>query len=193
LKIVGSPQFICVRIKFNAGSSSSEEGLSVAMEPGEALSTAAQIAVALAGFAGVVVVFRRESVHDWSPINKFRLRQLLTNLILQLAFCMIGLLLLTIRPVPADIWRWSRGAAFVILLLFGIGIVKVFRRFDLQELHRAGASRSVFYLTAAVGIAAILLQLYNAALLNPFCRFFTAIGVQLITAMFQFARMVLAP
>jgi hypothetical protein len=36
------------------------------MEPGEALSTTAQIAVALAGFAGVVVVFfRRESVHEW--------------------------------------------------------------------------------------------------------------------------------
>jgi hypothetical protein len=32
------------------------------MEPGEALSTAAQIAVTLAGFAGVVVVFQRESV-----------------------------------------------------------------------------------------------------------------------------------
>ena len=30
---------------------------------------AAQIAVALAGFAGVVVVFRRESVHDWSAIG----------------------------------------------------------------------------------------------------------------------------
>ena len=41
------------------------------MEAGEALSTAAQIAVALAGFAGVVVVFRRESVHEWSPIDKF--------------------------------------------------------------------------------------------------------------------------
>jgi len=41
------------------------------MEPSEALSTAAQIAVALAGFAGVVVVFRRESVHDWSAIDKF--------------------------------------------------------------------------------------------------------------------------
>src|SRR6266498_1254078 len=162
------------------------------MEPGEALSTAAQIAVALAGFAGVVVVFRRESVHDWSPINKFRLRQLLTNSILPLAFCMIGLLLLTIRPVPADIRCWC-GAAFVILLLFGIGTVKVFRRFDLQELHRAGASRSVFYLTAAVGIAAMLLQLYNAALRNAFWPFFTAIGVQLIAAMFPFARMVLAP
>src|SRR5438105_1717201 len=49
------------------------------MEPGEALSTAAQIAVTLAGFAGVVVVFRRESVHDWSPVDKLRLRLLLTN------------------------------------------------------------------------------------------------------------------
>jgi hypothetical protein len=36
--------------------------LSEAMEPGEALSTAAQIAVALAGFAGVVVAFRSESI-----------------------------------------------------------------------------------------------------------------------------------
>jgi hypothetical protein len=49
------------------------------MEPSEALSTAAQIAVTLAGFAGVVVVFRRESVHEWSPIDKFRLRVLLIN------------------------------------------------------------------------------------------------------------------
>ena len=58
--------------------------------------------------------------------------------------------------------------------------MKVFRRFDVQELRRAGASRSIFYLTGAVGIAATLLQLYNTALLNAFWPFFTAIGVQLI-------------
>src|SRR4026208_201881 len=33
--------------------------------------SAAQIAVTLAGFGGVVVVFRRESVHEWSPIDEF--------------------------------------------------------------------------------------------------------------------------
>jgi len=49
------------------------------MEPSEALSTAAQVAVALAGFAGVVVVFRRKSVHDWSTLDKFRLQLLLAN------------------------------------------------------------------------------------------------------------------
>ena len=52
------------------------------MEPGEALGIAAQIAVALAGFAGVVVVFRREAVHEWSGIDKLRLRLLLANSIL---------------------------------------------------------------------------------------------------------------
>jgi hypothetical protein len=35
------------------------------MQPGEALGVAAQVAVTLAGFAGIVVVFRPESVHRW--------------------------------------------------------------------------------------------------------------------------------
>src|SRR2546430_14307711 len=106
------------------------------MEPGEALSTAAQIAVTLAGFAGVVVVFRRESVHDWSPVDKLRLRLLLTNSILPLVLCMIGLLLLTIRPVPADIWRWCSGFAFVVSLVFAVTMMKLFRRLDLREIQR---------------------------------------------------------
>lgn len=163
------------------------------MEPGEALSTAAQIAVALAGFAGVVVVFRRESVHDWSPIDKFRLRQLLTNSILPLAFCMIGLLLLAIKPVPAGIWRWSSGAALVILLPFAITTTKSFRRFDRQELRRGGASHFVFYLSGTLGTAVTLLQVYNAAILDAFWPFFTGIVVQLIAAMLQFARIILLP
>jgi len=76
------------------------------MEPGEALGSAAQIAVALAGFAGVVVVFRREAVHEWSGIDKLRLRLLLANSILPLGLSMLGLLLLSVEPMPSGIWRW---------------------------------------------------------------------------------------
>jgi hypothetical protein len=36
------------------------------MEAREALFSAAEIAVARAGFAGVVVKFRSSSLHDWS-------------------------------------------------------------------------------------------------------------------------------
>src|SRR5215831_56443 len=105
------------------------------MEPGEALAVAAQIAVTLAGFAGVVVVFRRESVHEWSPIDKLRLRLLLTNSILPLCLCMIGLVLLTIKPMPPGMWRWCSGVAFVFFMFFVTTSGKIFRRLDLREVE----------------------------------------------------------
>ena len=163
------------------------------MEPSEALSTAAQIAVALAGFAGVVVVFRRESVHDWSAIDKFRLRLLLTNSILPLALCVIGLLLLTVKPAPAGIWRWCSGAAVVILLPFAITTSRTFRRLDPQQLQSALATGAAFYLFGLLGVAAVLLQFFNIAILDAFWPFFTGIVVHLLAAMFQFARIILRP
>jgi hypothetical protein len=161
------------------------------MEPDEALGIAAQIAVTLAGFAGVVVVFRRESIHEWSPADKLRLRLLLTNSILPLVLCMIGILLLTIRPAPAGVWRWCSGFAFVVSLLFAITMTKMFRRLDLRQIQSGRVTRLVFYLFGALGIAANLLQLYNAALLGAFWPFFSGIVVQLLTGIFQFARMIL--
>jgi hypothetical protein len=79
------------------------------MEPDAALAIASQIAVALAGFAGVVTAFRVQSVHEWVAIDKLRLRLLLTNSILPLAYCLFALALLTVRPVPFHFWRWCSG------------------------------------------------------------------------------------
>jgi hypothetical protein len=160
------------------------------MEPGEAIGIAAQIAVALAGFAGVVVVFRRESVHEWSPIDKFRLRALLLNSVLPLGLCMIALLLLTIEPAPTSVWKWCSGIAFVVLLFFGIGTTKGFRHAAVQRLQgRLG--NFIFYFFATLGIGAMLLQLYNTIFLGAFWPFFTGIVLQLVGATFQFGRMIL--
>jgi hypothetical protein len=161
------------------------------MEPGEALSTAAQIAVALAGFAGVVVVFRRESVHEWSVVDKLRLRFLLTNSILPLGLCMLGLLLLTMKPVPPAIWRWCSGVSFVVFVLFVITSGKTFRRLDAREVKRERLTSTVFYVFAGIGTPVLLLQLYNTVLSGAFWPFFTGVVFQLIAAMFQFARMIL--
>jgi len=70
-------------------------------------------------------------------------------------------------------------------------MMKLFRRLDLREIQRERVTRFVFYLFGTLGIAANLLQLYNAALLGVFWPFFTGIVVQLLTAIFQFARMIL--
>jgi hypothetical protein len=163
------------------------------MEPGEALSTAAQIAVALAGFAGVVVVFRRESVHDWSQIDKFRLRLLLINSILPLALCVMGLLLLTIKPAPTGIWRWCSALALVVLFPFVMTTAKRWRSLDPELLRRERAAGSPFHLFAILGIGVILLQLCNIAILDLFWPFFTGIVVHLLAAMVQFARIILLP
>jgi len=163
------------------------------MEPSEALSTAAQISVALAGFAGVVVVFRRESVHEWSPIDKYRLRLLLMNSILPLAFCTVGLLLLTIKPVLPGIWRWCSGLTLVIVLPFAITTSRGFRQLDPLQLQSVRGTGFGFYLFGILGAGAVLLQFCNIAIFNAFWPFFTGIVVHLLAAMFQFARIILLP
>jgi hypothetical protein len=49
------------------------------MDPSAALSASAQVAVTIAGFAGVVAVFRSDSVHDWGRVEQLWLRLLLAN------------------------------------------------------------------------------------------------------------------
>jgi hypothetical protein len=125
--------------------------------------------------------------------DKFRLRLLLTNSILPLALCVIGLLLLTVRPAPAGIWRWCSGAAVVILLPFALSTSKTFRKLDPQQLQSALATGFAFYLLGLLGTDAVLLQFFNIAILNAFWPFFTGIVVHLLAAMFQFARIILLP
>src|SRR5678816_2537124 len=125
------------------------------MEPGEALGIAAQIAVALTGFAGVVVVFRREAVHEWSGIDKLRLRLLLANSILPLSLSMLGLLLLTVEPMPPGIWIWCSGIAFVLSLLFVTTSAKIFGRLDVRHAKRERLTAIVFYVFGAVGTLVI--------------------------------------
>src|SRR3954469_4036579 len=162
------------------------------MEPSEALSTAAQVAVTLAGFAGVVVVFRKESVHEWSPMNKFRLRLLLANSLLPLAFCMVGMLLLSIKPTPLWIWRGASG--FAIACQIPIAAMMPRRGFAGGPVKITGSTRFVFYPLAGLGALGVLLQVYNVAMLNVFWAFYAPIVFQILTATVQFVRIiVLAP
>ena len=161
------------------------------MEPGEALGIAAQIAVALAGFAGVVVVFRRGAVHEWADIDKLRLRLLLANSILPLGLSMLGLLLLAVEPKPPAIWRWCSGITLIATLLFVPAITKFYRRLNLQNVQRQRDTQFIFYVFGTFGVAAMLLQLFNIGVLGAFWPFFAAIVYQLVMAMAQFARMIL--
>jgi|ERR1041385_1433889 hypothetical protein len=159
------------------------------MEPNEALGIAAQVAVALAGFAGVVVVFRPQSLHQWSAVDRFRLRLLLHNSINPLAYALFGMFLLTIKPGP--LWIWRECSLFAILFQLPGAIIAFKSSRKLGPEHFKGPSRMLFYSVGVLGAAAQVVQLINIAWLNLFWPFFLTICVHLIAAMLQFTRMVL--
>ncbi len=163
------------------------------MEPGEALATAAQIAVALAGFAGVVVVFRTGSLHEWSTVDKFRLWLLLGNAMLGLFACLLGMLLLAIKPTPLSFLRWCSG--FSLLLVFPFGLLTRRRQLELGRsvVREMGAFRYVFFLFGALGAAVGALQVYNALSAGVFWLFYASIVFPLAIGTLQFARMILLP
>ncbi|HEX8897340.1 MAG TPA: hypothetical protein VF751_01475 [Chthoniobacterales bacterium] len=159
------------------------------MEPNEALGIAAQVAVALAGFAGVVVVFRPQAIHQWSPVDRFRLRLLLHNSICPLAYALFGMLLLTVKPIP--LWIWRECSLFGLLFQLPGAIIAFRSSRRLRPDHFKGASKTLFYGLGLLGTASLVLQVINIAMLNLFWPFFVSIFMHLMAGMLQFTRMVL--
>src|SRR2546423_1110479 len=96
-----------------------QTGLCLEMQPSEALSASAQIAITLAGFAGVVVAFRNRSLHEWSKIDKFRLQILLTNSGAPFVSSIFAMVLLSTSFDPVTIWRLC--SLFTFVMLVGTG------------------------------------------------------------------------
>ena len=163
------------------------------MEPTAALGASAQIAVAIAGFAGVVAAFRNDSVHDWGQVEKFWLRLLLINSILPLALSMVGLFLLSFSEFMPSTWRWCSGISALFLIPYAAMIVRTLAGFTRGQLEVAGGTRFTSYALVILLTTVCLLQVWNLATLAAFWPFFGAIVAQLLGAMYQFVRLVLSP
>ena len=155
------------------------------------MGVAAQVAVTLAGFAGIVVVFRPESVHNWSRLDRFRLTLLLMNSALPLGLSMFGMLMLSVEPVPASIWRWCSGLAFVADITVFTFMPNPRRRLSAVDLK--AVNMWIFYGIAVIATAAAVLQVINFAVWNRFWPFLAAVFVHLFTAVAQFLRLILLP
>ncbi|HWY50763.1 MAG TPA: hypothetical protein VNW72_04705 [Chthoniobacterales bacterium] len=162
------------------------------MQPSEALGATAQIAVTLAGFAGVVVAFRSGSVHEWSKVDKFRLQILLSNSVLPFMMSILAMLLATTGLAEQMIWRWCSLVAFILTAGTGQILSHTYRTFSRGELAASGSRRWIFVSSGLFGIAATLLQLYNVIRLQAFWPFFAAIATWLCLAMVQFVLLVTA-
>lgn len=161
------------------------------MEPGEALGIAAQVAVTLAGFTSVVIVFGSSAIHEWPLIDKMRLQVLLMFSVLPLAFSLIALMLLTTRLAPGVIWRWSSVLLALALFAAGITTLRVFFRLPKGELEAAGGSRLRTWVVAVTGNSIGLLLAYNAIFLCVFWPFFAGIIAAMLAAILQVVLIIL--
>lgn len=161
------------------------------MDQSEVLGTAAQIAVAVGGFAGVVVAFRSGSVHEWSAMDRFRLRLLLANSILPLALSSVALVLLAVVPVPTSIWAWCSALTATVLFPRALLDLRMFLRLAKAPLETG--TRPTFFTALTIGTAFTVLQVYNVTTLHAFWPFFAAVMAQLFAGMFQFVRLVFVP
>ena len=163
------------------------------MQPSEALTTAAQIAVALAGFAGVVVAFRSKSLHEWSLRDKFRLWLLLGNALIPLFDCLFAMLLLTIKPTPLAIWHWCSGFSLLLSFPFGFSTWRRLSELGPRVIKNMGAYRYLFYMVGILGTAVVLSQFYNVLVSGVFWLFYAAVIFPLAIGTLQFALMILLP
>ncbi|MGH8200216.1 MAG: hypothetical protein ACREVO_07600 [Steroidobacteraceae bacterium] len=161
------------------------------MQPTEGLSTAAIISVTVAGFSGIVAVFGGGLLHEWPRIDRFRLQLLLVFSLSPLALSLLGLLLESTHLPQSTVWCSSSAVAAVLFLTAGIWNLQQFVRFSSTELRNAGASRVVFSVTATLGFATCILQIYNLVALREFWPFMVALVVPLLGSTWQFSRLVL--
>ena len=153
---------------------------------------AAQVAVTLAGFAGVVVAFRRGSVHEWSKVDKFRLQILLVNSALPFLVSILGLLLLATKLNEVTVWRLCSIVAFVGAVITGQFISRGFRGLSREQLYASTSRRWIFVSSGVIGGTATLLQLYNVIQLQTFWPFLAVIATWLWLAMVQFVLLIVS-
>jgi hypothetical protein len=113
------------------------------------------------------------------------------NSALPLGLSMFGMLMLSVEPAPAWIWRWCSGIAFVAQVTIFIFMPNPRRRLSAVDLQ--AVNNAIFYGVAVIATAAAALQVINFAVWNRFWPFLTAVFVHLFAALAQFLRLILLP
>ena len=149
----------------------------------EALSSAIEVAIAIAGFSGIVAAVGRRGAGEWTPADQLRLRMLLTASGVSGAFAFLPFILLDTGLDPSLVWRVgsaTQGVWFVAISLY--------RR---SQAIRMGATFPLPIVFLAVYLSVIGALLLNAAYLAAPWPYVVGVIVQLYVAFMTFVQLLL--
>ncbi len=146
-----------------------------------------EIAVALAGFTGVVVVFGSRSSGSWHPGDRLRLGFLLEASLTAGAFALLALLAYTTLPSERTAWvltsaLWS---AYMMISLYR-------SRLRIREnlAHHQDVDNTANHVVSALFLVTIGVQLVNIIAWGTFAPVLAALVLNLAGAAMQFARLI---
>jgi hypothetical protein len=117
----------------------------------------AEVSVAFAGFASVVVVFRRRDIAAWSAMDAFRFRGMLVTSLLALSSCLVPLTLGAFSlPEPVV---WGTSSAFFLIAYAGFAFRTAPRLLEARD--SPGYSRLSAWIAGAAASVAVTLQALN--------------------------------
>jgi hypothetical protein len=148
-----------------------------------------QVAVALAGFTGVMALIDRGAAKVSDDLASFRVRYLVKGTIAVLVFSGLPQLAMLFGWPEREIWRWSCALLATYTTYYVIGIVLLRQTF--KGAKAQGMRLTQYYIFMPLGVASILLLLAGVAGYVPADASY-AVGVFwfLLGSAFMFARLV---
>jgi hypothetical protein len=147
----------------------------------------AEIAIALAGFTGVVVAFGSRSQGAWHPGDRLRLGFLLEASLTAVGFSLLALLILAITS--DEPFTWSVLSALWALYMTGSLWSSHHRIAQNSDTH-GDVDRIANRLTGILFGLLVVAQVVNAALWHAFHPLLAAIMLNLAGAAMQFSRLI---
>jgi hypothetical protein len=134
------------------------------MEAEGILTTLAEVAIAIAGFSGIVVALQNRTV-DLSETDKLRFSALLQVSFGAVFFSFVPIVLYLMHPSEPFVWRWSSGLWLVYIACTAAYRVPQLRRFSVSG-PRADTSKAALGFLFIQLCTSVLLQVANVVWLR---------------------------
>lgn len=146
-----------------------------------------EIAIALAGFSGVVVAFGSRSTGSWHPGDRLRLVFLLEASLTAAGFCLFALLLLATTQDEALTWSVLSG----LWAFYTLGSLWNSHRRIRSDLHvHDDIDRIANHLTTLLFLTLVVVQILNVVMWQQMPAFLAAVILNLVGAAMQFSRLI---
>ena len=157
------------------------------MDSHDALTTLAEIAIAIAGFSGIAAVLGRRNQGEWSPSDVVRLRSLLVVSFTIVIFCFFPIILSLAVADSEKVWAVSSGAWIVqsvVAILFGVRDARQVVRTTGEALDRKFVG-----LVALLFVGLEVLQAANVLVVRDAWPYLSALVAHLVFPFAMFLRL----